>query len=112
MPWKNFEDWKAKGVDQFWFWLARIVPLRLVYWCVVWAGAHATTGQYGDTEVPSLTLMETLHRWDKTKQRHPSVILIRFGRWSNSAGDYFIWKRIYWRGKWTPFCWVRKRYNK
>ena len=38
--------------------------------------------------------------------------MIRFGKWRSSAGRWFIWERIYWKGyRWTPFCSVRQRYK-
>jgi hypothetical protein len=33
-------------------------------WCYVRVGAHATTGRYGDTVVPELSMMDALQRWD------------------------------------------------
>jgi len=36
------------------------------------------------------------------------MILLSFRRWS-SANVMFVWERIYWRGKWTPFCRVSIR---
>ena len=40
------------------------LPHKIVYWCVIRAGAHATTGAYSNTVVPELTLMDALERWD------------------------------------------------
>lgn len=38
---------------------------------------------------------------------------IRLGRWSNAAGRFFLWDRIYSKGfKWTPFVRVRRRKRK
>ncbi len=46
-----------------WLWLARRLPHRLVYWCAIVAGAHATTGKYGSTVVPELTFVDVLQRY-------------------------------------------------
>lgn len=39
------------------------LPERLVMWAYIRVGAHATTGQYGNTVVPELTMMDALDRW-------------------------------------------------
>lgn len=39
------------------------LPKRLVMWAAVRVGAHATTGKYGDTVTPSLTVVDALNRW-------------------------------------------------
>ena len=56
-------------MDRFWLWLAQRLPRRLRYWSVIVAGAEATTGQYSDTEVPSLTLMEALMRIERERPK-------------------------------------------
>lgn len=40
------------------------LPKRVVKWCYVRVGAHATTGKYGNTVVPDITMMDALQRWD------------------------------------------------
>jgi hypothetical protein len=40
------------------------------------------------------------------------MFLIRFGKWSTCSTKWFIWHRIYWKGKWTPFIKIKKRYKK
>lgn len=52
--------------DAFWMWVAWHLPRRLVMWCYVRVGAHATTGQYSATVVPDLPMMEALKRWPAT----------------------------------------------
>jgi hypothetical protein len=46
-------------------WIAWHLPRNLVKWCYVRVGAHATSGQYGDTVVPELRMMDALRRWDQ-----------------------------------------------
>jgi hypothetical protein len=44
--------------------LAWRMPRRLVYWCAIRVGAHATQGPYSKQEVPALTFMDALKRWE------------------------------------------------
>lgn len=44
--------------------LAWLLPRRVVMWAYVRVGAHATTGRYGNTVVPELSMMDALKRWD------------------------------------------------
>lgn len=39
------------------------------------------------------------------------MILIRLGRWSDAAGRWFKWTRLYWGFHWTPFCRCQLRYK-
>lgn len=50
-------------MDRFWIWLAWRLPRRLVYFAAIRFGAHATTGEHGNTVVPDLTYMDALERW-------------------------------------------------
>jgi hypothetical protein len=49
--------------DNLWMALAWKLPRRLVYWCAVRVGAHATTGAYSSQVVPDLTFTDALQRW-------------------------------------------------
>lgn len=51
--------------DRMWLRLARLVPRRLRYWCMVVSGAEVTTGQWGSTVVPELTFMDALKRLEQ-----------------------------------------------
>jgi len=42
--------------------IAKHLPIRLKYFVVIDACAMATTGKYGDTEVPKLKVIEMLDR--------------------------------------------------
>ena len=53
----------ARRRDAFWQWVAWHLPKGLITWCYVRVGAHATTGEYGDTVVPELGMMDALKRW-------------------------------------------------
>lgn len=50
-------------------WIAWRLPQRLVMWCYIRVGAHATTGRYGNTVVPELSMMDALQRWDARAAR-------------------------------------------
>jgi len=53
-----------KKADAIVRWIAWHLPRRLVMWCYVRVGAHATIGKFGDTVVPELKMMDALERWD------------------------------------------------
>jgi hypothetical protein len=44
-------------------WIAWHMPEWLVYWCTIRLNEHATSGKYGNTVVPELTVMSALDRW-------------------------------------------------
>ena len=54
----------GKQAEQALRWVAWRLPRRLVMWCYIRVGAHATTGQYENTVVPELSMMDALKRWD------------------------------------------------
>jgi len=52
-------------MDKFWFWIAYKLPRKLVYFAVIRLGAEVTTGEWSNTVVPELSLMDAISRWDK-----------------------------------------------
>ena len=52
-------------MNRIFMFVAFHLPRKLVYWCAVRVGAYGTTGEYSNTLVPNLTMMEALSRWDK-----------------------------------------------
>lgn len=46
-------------------WIAWHLPRSVVRYAAVRLFTHATTGRYGRTEVPALTFMDALRRWDR-----------------------------------------------
>ena len=50
-------------------WVAWRLPRKLVMWCYARVAAHATTGEYGNTIVPELTMMDAWSRWDDEATR-------------------------------------------
>ncbi len=47
----------------FWFWLVRRLPKRVIYFCFMHVMAHSTTGKYGNTIAPELTGMDAVKRY-------------------------------------------------
>jgi hypothetical protein len=37
------------------------------------------------------------------------MILLNISNWCEHGSQFFVWHRIYWKGKWTPFCKVYSR---
>jgi hypothetical protein len=56
-----------KRSDQFFLWLARHLPKRLIMWSYVDVVAVATTGKYSNTVVPELTAVDAFKRWSDEK---------------------------------------------
>jgi hypothetical protein len=46
-------------------WIAWRLPRKVVYWCAIRLGAHATQGRYSNQVVPDLLFADALKRWDK-----------------------------------------------
>lgn len=42
-----------------------LLPRKLVYWCAIRVGAHATQGEFSNQIVPELRFMDALKRWEK-----------------------------------------------
>lgn len=49
-------------IDKICLWLARRIPRRLLYWCVVQGGSIATTGIHSSTDCNELKFLEALRR--------------------------------------------------
>lgn len=62
--WNIRHYWWPKRKELFWQFIAWHLPRKLVMWSYVRVGAHATTGEYGSTIVPELSMMDALKRWD------------------------------------------------
>ena len=52
-------------IEKIIIWIVWRLPRSIVYWSAIRVMAHATTGQHGDTEVPALTGMDALKRWEE-----------------------------------------------
>ena len=49
--------------DKVWRAGAWRLPRQLVMWCYIRVGSAATSGEYGATIVPELSMMDALQRW-------------------------------------------------
>jgi len=55
-------------IDRFWWWLAWRLPRRLAYLTTVRVATNATQGEWSKQEVPALTAMDALRRWEKMER--------------------------------------------
>jgi len=51
-----------------WYWIARRLPVKLVYFCFMTVMAHSTTGKYSSTTVPTLSGMDAIQRYGNDKR--------------------------------------------
>ena len=51
-------------MDKICEWIAYRLPKRVVYFCAIRLGVHATTGKFSNTIVPEVTFMTALERWE------------------------------------------------
>jgi hypothetical protein len=59
-----------KRAEKLMRWFVWKLPRKLVMWCYIRVAAHATTGKFGNTIVPEITMMEALQRWDVDNSQH------------------------------------------
>lgn len=53
--------------ENIYLWIVHRLPDWLIYWSAIRIGAYATTGKYGNTEVPKITFMNVLKRWEQRR---------------------------------------------
>ncbi|KFZ27725.1 MAG: hypothetical protein KQ78_00035 [Candidatus Izimaplasma bacterium HR2] len=58
---------KSKEID-FWYWVVKLLPVKLVYFCFMHVMAHSTTGKYSTTVVPNLSGMDAVKRYGDDKK--------------------------------------------
>ena len=51
----------------FWYWLVKKLPKKIIYFCFMHVMAYATTGKYSSTIVPELTGMDAIKRYGDDK---------------------------------------------
>ena len=51
----------------FWYWLVKRLPVKLVYFCFMYIMAYSTTGKYGSTIAPELSGMDAIERYATDK---------------------------------------------
>lgn len=54
----------SKRAERALMWSVWKLPRKVVMWSYIRVAAHATTGKYGNTIVPELSMMDALQRWD------------------------------------------------
>jgi hypothetical protein len=50
--------------ESIWQKIAHMLPRKLVYFCAIRLMAHATQGKWSSQNVPELTAMDALERWE------------------------------------------------
>ena len=50
-------------MNKFYQWLCKKLPKKLIYFATIQLFSKTTTGKYGDTIVPELTLTDALKRY-------------------------------------------------
>jgi len=56
------KPWKLN----MYYWIVRnLIPKKLIYFCYMHVGGYATTGKYGDTDVPALSMIDAISRYGK-----------------------------------------------
>jgi hypothetical protein len=51
--------------ERFWNWVALHLPRKLVYFAGIRLWVHGTGGEYENTDVTGLLMVDALKRWDK-----------------------------------------------
>lgn len=54
----------ARLMDRLAMAIAWALPRRVVMWCAIRVGAHATQGEFSNQIVPDLGFMDAVKRWD------------------------------------------------
>ena len=50
--------------EKIWIKLAWLLPRKLVLWAAIRLAAYATQGDYSNTIVPELSMMDAIKRWE------------------------------------------------
>lgn len=56
--------WEVRDTVTEWV-VRHLLPRRVIYWALIRAGSHATTGKWSSQIVPDLTLTDTIQRWEE-----------------------------------------------
>ncbi len=52
-------------------WIAWKLPWKVIYWVLIRAWSHATTGGNSNSEAPGMTMNTVMERWDRTPKEAP-----------------------------------------
>lgn len=58
--------WIHKRPERIWMFVAWKLPRSLTMWAAIRVIAHATTGVFGSQNVPELSAMDAIQRWEKS----------------------------------------------
>ena len=56
--------------EKFWLWVSTLLPEALCYWATIRLLQNATTGKYSMQEVPAVTVIDALDRWDEMMEEN------------------------------------------
>ena len=65
-------EWSMMGIrwGKMMEWLAMKIawkmPKRIVNWCYIRVGIYATSGEWGDTDISEIGMMEAYGRWERS----------------------------------------------
>lgn len=62
--WVHLKYEIGRKAHRVFLWFIWRLPKSIAYWSAIRVGAHATTGEYGNTIVPELAYMDALKRWE------------------------------------------------
>jgi len=51
----------------FWYFLVKLIPKKVVYFCFMHVMVYSTTGKYSSTIVPELSGMDAIKRYGNDK---------------------------------------------
>jgi len=54
----------------FWYFLVKLLPKKLIYFCFMHVMAYSTTGKYGNTIAPELIGIEAIKRYGDDNNLH------------------------------------------
>ena len=63
--------------ENFWRFLVKILPKKLMYFSYIDVVAYATTGKYSSTVVPELSAMDAVKRYGDDKNIKKSLLLLK-----------------------------------
>lgn len=59
--------------EKFWLWVSAALPDALIYWAGIRLLSNGTSGKWSKQEVPALTVLAALDRWDEMMEAGDQV---------------------------------------
>jgi hypothetical protein len=68
--WGGFMDRydRERMIEKVQTWIVWHLPKWMIYWAVVRAGAHATTGKYGNEHPDTVSIFDIMQRWGQSNE--------------------------------------------